>query len=116
MSDVCKVHSVDLDKLRRINNEKQTEKVLNGVSLFFKVLGDTTRIKILDCLAKDELCVCEIEELLKLSQSLISHQLKKLKDNNIVKTRRDGKKIYYSIKDEHVKSIYLTCVEHFINC
>ena len=78
----------------------------------FKVFGDTTRIKIMYALSEDEMCVCAISELLGMTQSAISHQLKTLKDAELVASRRDGKTIYYRLADDHVKSIIAQGYEH----
>ena len=80
----------------------------------FKIFGDTTRIKILYSLFESPLCVCAIAELLGMTQSAISHQLKILKDANLVGNRRDGKTIYYSLSDDHVRSIIAQGFEHLI--
>lgn len=82
----------------------------------FKVLGDYTRLKIVDVLKEEELCVHEISEKLEISQSLTSHQLKKLKNYGIVKVRKEGLTSYYSIKDNHVLEIYLNAFEHVSEC
>jgi DNA-binding transcriptional ArsR family regulator len=78
----------------------------------FKVFGDSTRMRILYCLFFTSKNVKEISEELEMSQSAISHQLKYLKDNNLVKSKRDGKSVYYSLADEHVKIIVKTGLEH----
>ncbi len=79
---------------------------------FYKIFGDTTRVKILYALDKSELCVCDISALLGMSVSAVSHQLKILRDSNLVKTKREGKVIYYSLSDDHVKSILECGMEH----
>ena len=78
----------------------------------FKVFGDSTRIKILFVLFESELCVCDLSEKLSMTQSAVSHQLKILKQNKLVKSRRDGKSIIYSLADEHVVSIISQGLEH----
>ena len=79
---------------------------------FFKIFADTTRIKILYVLSKHEMCVCDISQLLKTSQSAISHQLRTLKQMKLVKNRREGKTIFYSLSDDHIKSIISQGLEH----
>lgn len=91
--------------VRSVRHELPTDEQLCDLSDLFKVFGDTTRIKILYSLFESELCVCAIAELLTMSQSAISHQLKILKDNNLVRNRREGKTIYYFLSDEHVRTI-----------
>jgi DNA-binding transcriptional ArsR family regulator len=78
----------------------------------FKTLGDPTRVRIMDALAKAEFCVCDLAELLGLSQSATSHQLRVLRSSNLVKYRRDGKMVYYSIQDNHVQELYRQGLEH----
>ena len=79
---------------------------------FFKVMGDETRLKILVTLLNKELCVNEIAECIEMSQSSVSHQLKILRISKLIKSRRDGKMIYYSLDDEHVKTILDMAIEH----
>lgn len=94
--------------------KKQTppEEVLYDLAELFKVFGDSTRIKILFLLFESELCVCAIAELLGATQSAVSHQLKVLKVNKLVKSRRDGKTVYYSLADNHVHNIIAQGLEH----
>ena len=82
-----------------------TLNLLYDLAELYKVFGDSTRIKILYALFESELCVCDIAQLLGLTQSAISHQLKALRLSNLVKSRRDGQVIYYSLADDHVKYI-----------
>lgn len=90
-----------------------SEDMLFNLTEFFKVFGDSTRIKIIYALlATDELCVCDIAELVKMSQSAVSHQLRVLKNNRLVKYRREGKSMYYSLDDEHIKQILDQGLEH----
>lgn len=83
------------------------------VANFFKIMGDTTRARILYLLdQKEEMCVCDIASELNMTDSSISHQLKILRDNRIVKYRKDGKEIYYSLDDEHVQQVFEIGIEH----
>ncbi len=84
----------------------------NRLSELFKTLGDPTRIRIMDALAKSELCVCDLAEMLELSQSATSHQLRVLRSNKLVKFRRYGKMVYYSLDDDHVTELYRQGLEH----
>ncbi len=85
---------------------------LEDLGRFFKILGDSTRVKIIWALDESEMCVCDIAVLLNMTKSAISHQLKTLKEANLVKFRREGKVVYYSLKDEHVKDIFEKGMEH----
>jgi ArsR family transcriptional regulator len=98
--------------LKRIKKDMPEDELLQDLGDLFKVFGDTTRIKIMYALYEGEMCVCAISELLNMTQSAISHQLKTLKDANLVSARRDGKEIYYSLSDDHVKSIIAEGYEH----
>lgn len=82
------------------------------LSELFKIFGDSTRIKIINCLLNKELCVCEISELTNSTQSAVSHQLRILKQAKLVKYRKDGQCTYYSLADDHVEKIFRVGVEH----
>lgn len=88
------------------------EDALYDLAELFKVFGDSTRIRILFVLFEKEVCVCEIAETLKMTQSAISHQLKILKQSKLVKGRRDGKSIFYSLADDHVRTIIQQGMDH----
>lgn len=100
----------------KIITEKEIEmpddEVLYDLAELFKVFGDSTRIKILYALLETELCVYDIARLLNLSQSSVSHQLRILKTSKLVKFRRDGKSVFYSLDDEHVREIISMGMEH----
>lgn len=100
--------------LCKVRNELPTDELLCDLSDLFKIFGDMTRVKILFSLFESEMCVCAIAELLGMTQSAISHQLKILKDSNLVGNRRDGKTIYYFLSDDHVRSIIAQGFEHLI--
>lgn len=88
------------------------EETLYGLADLFKVFGDPTRIRILYALSAGELCVCDIASVLSMTQSAISHQLRVLKQTKLVKFRREGKTVYYSLADSHVKTILNQGLEH----
>lgn len=96
------------------NTKKMLEeiKIFNDVSNFFKIIGDNTRIKILFSLDNNEMCVCDIANTLEMSKSSISHQLSILKKNGIIKSRRSGKEVYYTLDDEHVSEVFEVALEH----
>ena len=104
-------HGGVLDKVR---HELPTDELLCDLSDLFKLFGDTTRIKILFSLFESEMCVCAIAELLGMTQSAISHQLRILKDANLVGNRREGKTVYYYLSDDHVRAIVAQGFEHQI--
>ena len=86
--------------------------VLYDVAELFKVFGDSTRINILTCLFESEMCVCDIGETLSMTKSAISHQLRILRQNKLVKARKVGKEVFYSLADEHVVKIIEMAIEH----
>lgn len=88
------------------------EDELYDLAELFKVFGDSTRIRILFVLFEEEVCVCDLAETLHMTQSAISHQLKILKQNKLVKGRREGKSVFYSLADEHVRTIIAQGLEH----
>ena len=98
--------------VERIVHEMPPEEDLYDLADFFKVFADTTRIKILYVLLKQEMCVCDIAQTLEMTQSAISHQLRILKQMDLVKNRRDGKTIYYSLADAHIVSILNQGMDH----
>ncbi|MDE5569425.1 MAG: metalloregulator ArsR/SmtB family transcription factor [Ruminococcus sp.] len=88
------------------------ESVLYDVAELLKVFGDSTRIRIIFVLGQSEMCVCDIANLLGMTQSAISHQLRVLKQARLVKARRNGKTIFYSLCDDHVQKIFYCAMEH----
>ncbi|MBO5006042.1 MAG: helix-turn-helix transcriptional regulator [Clostridia bacterium] len=100
--------------LRKVRHDLPTDELLFDLSDLFKIFGDTTRLKILFALFESEMCVCAISELLGMTQSAISHQLKVLKDANLVGNRREGKTIFYFLADDHVRAIVAQGFEHLI--
>jgi ArsR family transcriptional regulator len=103
------IHADIVDKVRLVMPE---EDELYDLSDFFKVLGDSTRAKIIWALDESEMCVCDIAVLLNMTKSAISHQLKALKAANLVKYRKEGKVVFYSLTDDHVKEIFEKGLEH----
>ena len=108
----CDFMHVHEEIVQKVTSEMPDENVLFDLSELFKVFGDSTRIRILYCLFASEMCVCDIATLLTMTQSAISHQLSVLKKNKLVKSRRDGKTIFYSLADSHVRAILDQGVEH----
>ena len=98
--------------VKRVKEKQQDDEYLYELADLFKVFGDTTRIKILYALFESELCVGDIAQILGLSQSAVSHQLRVLKDSKLIKFRREGKVIFYSLDDDHVRTIMSMGMEH----
>ena len=103
---------VDFEKVKRIQKELPEDELIFDMSELFKVFGDSTRMKIISALLRDELCVGDIAIITNSTPSAISHQLRVLKQSKLVKYRKDGKIVYYSLDDDHVKEIYEKGREH----
>lgn len=100
------------DVIEKVNGALPADETLYDLAEFFKVFGDSTRIKIICALFEAEMCVCDLAALLGITQSAISHQLRTLKAARLVRYRRDGKVIYYSLDDEHIKHIFDEGLRH----
>ena len=110
--ECCDSVEVHEDLLKIVNETLPDEIELYDLAELFKVFGDSTRIRILYVLFEAEVCVCDLAQALNMTQSAISHQLKILKQNKLVKNRREGKSIFYSLADDHVRSIIAQGREH----
>jgi ArsR family transcriptional regulator len=108
----CEFYQVHEDIVKAVREKMPEEDVLCGLAEIFKVFGDSTRIKILYLLFESEMCVCDIAQLLGMNQSAISHQLRILKQAHLVKNRREGKSVFYSLSDSHVRTIIDQGMEH----
>ncbi|MCI8662275.1 MAG: winged helix-turn-helix transcriptional regulator [Hungatella sp.] len=109
---VCEFMHVHEEIVEKVEKVMPDEQQLLDLSEFFKVFGDSTRIKILYVLSQSEMCVCDIASLLQMGQSAISHQLRVLKQMQLVKFRRDGKTVFYSLSDNHIQTILAQGMEH----
>ena len=108
----CSCNVIHKDTVIKVKEKLPKEETLYDLAELFKVFGDSTRIKILCALFESEMCVCDLSALLSISQSAISHQLRVLKSARLVRFRRDGKIIYYSLDDEHIKHIFDEGLKH----
>lgn len=104
--DRCDCNVIHEEIVNMVKGKMPSEENLYGLAELFKVFGDTTRIKILWALSESEMCVCDITVLLNMTISAISHQLRVLKQARLVKYRKDGKIVYYSLDDEHIKHMF----------
>ena len=107
--DCCHAHEEVVERVRR---ELPGEDTLYDLTELFRIFGDSTRVRILYVLFASEMCVCDIAQLLGLTQSAVSHQLRALKNVRLVKSRREGKTVFYSLADDHVKTIIDQGLEH----
>ena len=103
---ICFGHATDDNTLNEIKNSIHGEKVIQALSSTFKALGDPTRLKIIYALSKSSLCVCDIATLLDMTQSAISHHLRLLRDIKLVRFKKEGKLVIYSLDDEHVFELF----------
>lgn len=108
----CEYMCAHEDIIDRVLEKMPEDEILYDLADLFKIFGDTTRIKILYVLFESEMCVCDIAQLLGMTQSAISHQLRALKQSKLVKYRRDGKTVFYSLADTHVRMILDQGMEH----
>ena len=110
--ECCDYMHLHQDVVEQVDKMMPEEVKLADLAEFFRIFGDTTRIRILYVLLCSEMCVCDIAHILQMSQSAISHQLRTLKQMNLVRNRRDGKTIFYSLSDGHIKTILSQGLEH----
>ena len=108
----CEYIHVHEDIVSKVNETMPDDEILYDLAELFKIFGDSTRIKILYVLFESEMCVCDLAQLLGMTQSAISHQLRALKQSKLVKYRREGKTVFYSLADGHVRTILDQGMEH----
>ena len=112
--ECCDVTYIHEDKVRKAQEIMPDEERIKELADFYKVFGDATRVKILYVLLESEMCVCDLAAVLQMTQSAISHQLRVLKQMKLVKNRRDGKTVYYSLADNHIQNIISQGMEHIM--
>ena len=110
--ECCDEHHIHAELLSHVKLDLPDEECLYDLAELFKVFGDSTRIRILVALFESEMCVCDIAELLNMTQSAISHQLRVLKQARLVRARREGKTVFYFLADNHVRAIIGQGMEH----
>jgi DNA-binding transcriptional ArsR family regulator len=110
--ETCRRQQVHPESLALVRSSNFSEETAQGLAELFRILGESTRVKILHALSCTELCVCDLSELLNMSHSAVSHQLRLLRANNLVRFRRSGKNIFYSLDDEHVEGLLRQGTEH----
>ena len=111
-TDICAENEIHEELIEKVSENMPEEEILYDLAELYKIFGDSTRIKILYVLFESEVCVCDIAGVLGMSMSAISHQLRVLKQARLVKYRREGKTVYYSLSDEHVKTILAQGMDH----
>ncbi len=110
--DGCLVRVIHLDRVARARENSIPERDLDRLSLIYKALADPTRLTIVSALKDEEMCVCDLAALLGLSESAVSHQLRRLRDLSLVRNRRDGQVLYYSLDDHHVNELIQVGLDH----
>ena len=110
--DTCEVFHLDPAKVATLKSTLLSDEPVGMLAETFKVLGDTTRVRILDALSRSELCVCDIARLLGLSQSAVSHQLRLLRSLRLVRPRRAGRMIFYALDDQHIVRLFEQGLRH----
>jgi ArsR family transcriptional regulator len=110
--DVCSVEAVDLIKVQRVQRKLPPAEEIQAMAEMFRALGDPTRLRIILALTTEEMCVCDLTALTEVSASAISHQLRVLRGLKLVKYRKQGKMVYYSLDDEHIKQLIAAVQEH----
>jgi len=110
--DICEITYIDRKKVASVRKKMKSEDTIHLLSETFKVLGDPTRVKIIFALSQEELCGCDIANLLGATKSTVSHQLRVLRNMRLVKYRKDGKMVYYSLDDEHIKNLFDEGLRH----
>jgi DNA-binding transcriptional ArsR family regulator len=110
--DVCDLIQIDLARVRKIRSALVTPEAVRGLADTFNALGDPTRVRILDALSHGELCVCDLAAVLSLSQSAVSHQLRLLRGLRLVRPRREGRVVFYSLDDQHIISLFKQTLQH----
>jgi DNA-binding transcriptional ArsR family regulator len=110
--DVCEIKYINKKAVKEVKLKLLENDLINMITEIFKIIGDPTRVKILQSLSLNELCVCDIAEVLSMTHSAVSHQLRVLRSKNLVKFRKEGKIVYYSLADEHVIKIIDMAIKH----
>ena len=109
---MCDCNTIHEDVVNNTLKKMLPQDLFDKLAEFFKIIGDTTRTKILFALDQNEMCVCDIANVVGMSKSSVSHQLAILRNSGIVKYRREGKEVYYTLDDEHVKQVFEVGIEH----
>ena len=112
IDEICQIEKVHESVVEKVKKLMPKEEIIYDLAELFKVFGDSTRTKILYALFEAELCVCDIATLTGMTVSAISHQLRILRQTKLVKVRKSGKEVYYSLADEHVELIFKMAIEH----
>lgn len=108
----CDCHAINHNLVQATLVQMPEEAIFQELEIFYKLLGDSTRCKIVFALMENEMCVCDLSRLLNMTKSAVSHQLSKMRNHGVLKCRREGKEVYYSLDDAHVAEIFGVTLEH----
>lgn len=109
---ICDCNMVHEEMVQDTLSKMPENNIINNLAEFFKIMGDSTRCKLLFALMQNEMCVCDLANVLSMTKSSVSHQLSKMKDVGLVKCRKSGKTVYYSLDDGHIKEIFEVGLKH----
>lgn len=109
---ICDCNVVHEDTVEAALSKMPPDTIIQEMSSFFRIMGDSTRCKIINALIDCEMCVCDLANVLSMSKSSVSHQLAKMRESGVVKCRREGKEVYYSLDDDHISKIFETTITH----
>lgn len=109
---VCDCDAIHTDIIQKALSRMPSENVFKALAAFYKIIGDPTRCKIIFALQQNEMCVCDLANVLSMTKSSISHQLSKMRSSGVVKCRRSGKEVYYALDDEHIDDIFAVAMAH----
>ena len=112
----CDCHAVNHSLVKNVLTEMPGAEVFSALADFYKMVADPTRCKLIYALDKQEMCVCDLASLLSMTKSAVSHQLAKMREQGVVKCRREGKEVYYSMDDEHITQIFSITMTHIKEC
>lgn len=113
-AECCQEKIIHTDVVERVSQAMLPQQQFDDLSLLFKMFSDASRLKILKALFESEMCVCDLTHLLQMSQSAVSHQLASLKKTRLVRSRKVGKVVYYSLDDKHIEAIFEKALEHVL--
>lgn len=112
----CDCHAVNEQMVQQVLKDMPAETVFAELADFYKIIGDNTRCKLIWALQGRQMCVCDLASLLSMTKSAISHQLRKLRECGVVKSRREGKEVYYCLDDDHIAQIFTLTMTHIKEC
>ncbi len=113
--DQCEISIIHEDRIRQVQDRLIDDATAAGLAETFQALADPSRVRLICALIEQEMCVCDLAVLLGMSQSAVSHQLRLLRNLHIVKNRKEGRVVYYSLDDEHVRDLFERGLEHYLH-